>query len=377
MHLSFRFPINIQTGSINSDHIFNILKKRGSLPIFISSKEENGSRADFHFLKKKIHTKKFISYFSLSNNLDFSLLNNITRYIHLTSCNIIVAFGGFYSLNIAKIIALAVNYKCSIDDLYIDKVNLKNQNINKSIDIFYIPTSVKFGLEYNSSFFLYNKDFGYKLSSYSYEKLINTIYIDPKIYSSKLEFFQISLLSLIGFNIDCILSKNTNPLTINITLKSLDITIQCIENILNGNYEINNLKADLILANHFLGISYFNTQAGIFYSLASSIFFSTDLKIQESISVVFPHLLDYLLNYDSDIYNTILKTFKKESISDLMSFIKDVYKKFEIPTQLKSYGVDKNIIPVISDIAYESPYFKLSKKELSKKELDAILLMCY
>ena len=382
MNLNFYFPTNIQTGSINTDILFKKIYKNGSLPIFISSNEENKNRLDYNFLKDKIKNYNFISYNYLSKEPDFLDLDNIARYSYLSNCNLIVTFGGIYSLNIAKIISIIMGYRCLVNDLYIDKITFnKPQNSKKHIPIFFIPTGILAGLEYNSSIFLFNKEFGYKILNYHPNHLVKSIFIDTSIYTNDLQNFKLLVLSILALNIDSLLSENKNDLTSKFCIQSIIIILECIDHIIKNDKSIENIKKKIVLANHLLGLSYRNTQPGIFYALASGLHFCTKLNIFQSIYIILPYLLSYFLNYDSENdYTNILTSFQNKKINNsqqLLDFIENIYKKFEIPIKLSNYDVKKENISTICEQIYESCFFKKSNIKLTKKELEAILLMSY
>jgi len=310
-------------------------------------------------------------------NTDY--IDSAVYFARKTRCDVIIGFGGIHSINSAKAVALLVNNHLFCEDLF------SYPDVQKPVNLITIPVSPLFGFEIIP--YLYLADIQEDIN-----RIYNNNYLYPsatvidsqvflKIPEDRITHYGLSTLSIAT---ESVISKKNNGIINSFALRAIDLTFK---NLPLAFREPDNEE-------HRLNLAYASVMGGMAFtvselsvSLAISLALSsiTALRVETAMALMLPHVMEYNLTASPGKYVQMSKVMDEnvKDITVIEAAIKAVegVRKLEldvdIPQRLSQYEISKNIFSRAAEIALTYPFIENAPRQLTKDEIETILIAAY
>ncbi len=307
-------------------------------------------------------------------------IDKTVNFLKKTGNDIIIGFGGMESINASKAISLLLsNYLFSYDLLDNDS------QLASPINLITIPSYPIFGFEIAPTLYLNEIHELSKQSYYNYSLFPKATVIDPNLsFSTKDEtLIKMSICSL-AIATESIISQKSNEIintyalkTIDLIFRNLPITLRDRENTI--------ARYQLSLASIMAGITFSTAYLSASLAISLAIASRTEISIEDSMSIILPHIMEYNLTSSPGKYVQMSKVMG-EDVKDItvieaaikaVEGIRKLLTDMEIPQKLSYYSISKSDFKEIARLSVSYSFLKNSPRDMNESEIETILISSY
>lgn len=383
MKPDFNLPTAIYIKQDLKNNIAEIAENFGSRAILITTSE------DFEIFYKSIEE---ISKQLRDNNIGCIIYDELppspttedidvaVSFIQKTNSNLIIGFGGIESLNAAKAITLLYKNHIFCNNLF------KNPELTSDpLPLVNIPAYPLFGFEIAPILYLVDINSLTKKVYYNESIYPKATIVDPNfamtIHDEKAIKATISSLAIAA---ESIISTENNDIINTYSLKSIDLIFRNLPLLYSESKNIVPRMA-LATASVMAGIAFSISYLSVAFAISLAITSKTQMNIEDAMSVVFPHIMDFNLTSSPGKYVQMAKVMgeKVKDITVIEAAIKSVESirrletDVEIPMRLSAYNISKTTFKEISQLAMSYPFINNTPRELNTNEIETILIAAY
>jgi alcohol dehydrogenase class IV len=370
---------------IKEDIIYNIgeiIKQYGNKVLIITTSiDYKKNNTTLKIISQTLNNNNIgcIIYDEMPENPDTEYIDSAVRFAKMSQCDLIIGFGSNNSINAAKATALLMNNNIFCSEIF------GNPDINTPVNLVIIPTIPLFGFELLPVFYITEIRKKIKLIYKNSKIFPKTIIIDPKIAaSSSEEDLTESSISILAMSTESVVSKKTNDFINTYALKSIDIIFKTLPLAYRDLKNVNH-RIKLAMASIMAGIAFTTTELSLALSISLALSSKFNIQVEKSMGLILPHIMEYNLTSSSGKYVQMSKVMDEElkDITVIEAAIKAVegVRKLEIdidiPQRLFQFDISKNDFPEVAEIALSYPFLENAPRNLTKDEIETILIAAY
>lgn len=383
--VNYHFPPKLHIEIDCGSKIGNFVKNIGSRFLVVACQKELQNdliTSELMNIKNSIerNTEGTIIYDDIDSAPTFKDLDTAAHFARQAQVNSIIAYGGYESMNAAKVISLLAT-----NDLFAEELLLGSKlHKKRPLPLISIPVMPLMGTECSPFCTILDSD--KRRRYFSHQDLFPELIIsDPKIGShmSPSDIAKTSS-STLAAAVDTILSKFSNDVTNSSSLRAIELISK---NILTSIRDQKNLNAKnaLYTGSLLVGIAQSVNSLGLCFALALATVSLTKLDIFQAMSLLLPHVMEYNLTNSANRYVMIARALDEDisSISIIEAAIKAVegirkiYIDLKIPQKLSEYEVKRSELNSIAAMTTTFPFLDSLTRELPKNEIETILAAAY
>ncbi len=359
-----------------------ILKNLGSRVLLITTTSDLEKFGEtLEIISSSINSSKlgFLIYDEIGEVPNTEYIDSATYFAKKSHCDVILGFGGINSMNAAKAVSVLANNYLFCEDLF------ENPSIAPPIPLVTLPTHPLSGFEILP--LLYLRDLQEPIKKiYTHRHLFPKItIIDPMItLNLDDETTTNSGVSSLAIATESVISKGANGLINAYALRAIDLIFKNLPLVYREPHN-QNARTQLSMASLMSGIAF--TVSNLSISLAVALALSTRLSepINKLMGVILPHIMEYNLTTSPGKYVQMSKVMDEDvkEITVIEAAIKAVegVRKLEIeidmPQRLSQFDITKTDFSRIADIAMGYPFIQNAPRQLSRDEIETILIAAY
>ncbi len=320
-----------------------------------------------------------IIYDEIPDNPDTEYVDSAVYYAKITKCDVILGFGGIDSINASKAVALLANNHFFCVDLF------ENPEVKPPITLLTVPALPLFGFELIPMFYITEIKEMIKKIYKSIDVYPRAVIIDPKLaVISSEEAIAESSIGTLAISAESVVSKRTNDYVNTYALKSIDIIFKTLPLAFRDPKNINH-RAKLSTASIMSGIAFSTTELSLSLAISLALSSKFNISVEKCMGLMLPHIMEYNLTSSSGKYVQMSKVMDEEirDITVIEAAIKAVegVRKLEIdvdiPQRLFHFDIQKSEFSKIAEIALSYPFIANAPRQLSKDEIETILIAAY
>ncbi len=310
-----------------------------------------------------------------TENIDFAV-----SFVKKTNCDAIIGFGGVESINAGKAISLLTNNYIFCYDLF-----SKGELSQPAIPLITMPAHPVFGLEIAPMLFL--NDIHDRIKKTYFNQLLYPVaaIVDPilSIKMSEEKAIKCSIATL-AIASESVISTMNNDIINTFALKSIDMIFR---NLPSSYREPQNVlpRVYLATASAMSGIAFSIAYLSITLSISMALASKTEISIENAMSVILPHIMEFNLTTSPGKYVQMSKVMGEDvkDITVIEAAIKAVeaIRKIEMDTdvaqKLSQYSVPKFLFGEIATLAMTYPFHENAPRPLNANEIETILVAAY
>lgn len=320
-----------------------------------------------------------IIYDEIPGNPDTEYVDSAVYYAKMTMCDVIIGFGGIDSVNAAKAVALLTNNNLFCSSLF------ENPKIKPPVSLVIIPAIPLFGFEVLPAFYVTEIKQMVKNVYKNRSIFPSAIIVDPDIAAgTNEEAAADSSISILAISMESVISKKTNDFLNTYALKSIDIIFKTLPLAFRDPKNINH-RIKLATASIMSGIAFATTELSLSLSISLALSSLYSIPVEKAMGLILPHVMEYNLTSSSGKYVQMSKVMDEElkDITVIEAAIKAVegVRKLEIdvdiPQRLFQFDISKDKFSKAAEIALSYPFLNNSPRQLTRDEIETILIAAY
>jgi alcohol dehydrogenase class IV len=359
-----------------------IIKKFGSKVLIITTSDDfTKYHPIIETLTKALNDYNIgtIVYDEIPDNPDTEYVDSAVYYSKITKCDVIVGFGGIDSINASKAVALLTNNHLFCNDLF------ENPEVKPPVTLVTIPALPLFGFELIPMFYVTEIKEMIKKVYTSMDIYPKAIIVDPKIAAiSSEDAIAETTISTLAISAESVVSKKTNDFVNTYALKSIDIIFKTLPLAFRDPKNINH-RAKLSIASIMSGVAFSTTELSLSLAISLALSSKFNIPVERCMGLMLPHIMEYNLTSSSGKYVQMSKVMDEEirDITVIEAAIKAVegVRKLEIdvdiPQRLFQFDIQKSEFTKVAEIALSYPFIANAPRQLSKDEIETILIAAY
>ncbi len=378
----FNVPTKIYVRNNILNDIGDIVSTYGSRALIITNTTDFIHFQDtIDYISRRCIDKKIgcIIFDEIPPDPNTDYIDSAVYFARKTRCDVIIGFGGIHSINSAKAVSLLINNHLFCEDLFSYPV------VQKPVNLVTIPVSPLFGFEIIPYLYLADiQEDANRVYNHPYLYPGATV-IDSKIFlktpGDRMTQYGISTLSMAT---ESVISTSNNGIINSFALRAIDLTFK---NLPLAFREPDNEQ-------HHLNLAYASIMAGIAFtvselslSLAISLALSsiTSLRVETAMALMLPHVMEYNLTASPGKYVQMSKVMD-ENVKDItvieaaikaVEGVRKLESDVEIPQRLSQFEISKNTFSKAAEIAMSYPFIENAPRQLTKDEIETILIAAY
>jgi len=379
----FFLPTRIQFERDTTYKIGSYVREFGSRVLLLNLRSDNKNPDELAILKNGLqkHAEGVILYDDFESEPTSDQVDSITYFAKKSHADLIVAYGSIDTFSTAKAVSLLATNSLFAADILSGKAKIKH----KPLPVISIPVEPALGEEISPSFTLIDSRDGMR-RYYEHESLfpVATFY-DPKIMS----YMKPDDIARVGggamvFSIESQLSPRHNPLSGALVLKAIDIIRRNLFDLYQdpGNEKI---MTTMMWAYVMQAIAAVSSPMGVTYAAALSLKTMAGVNFYDALSLVLPHVMEYYLTAAPTQYISIARSLGEDvkDVSVIEAAIKAVegvrrlFLEVNLPTRLSEFNVKKHMLGDIARATSLFPHINNAPRQLSRNEIESILLSAY
>ncbi len=359
-----------------------IIKKFGTKVLLIISSEDFARyNPAIEIIVKSLNSYNIgcIIYDEIPGNPDTEYVDSAVYYAKMTNCDVIIGFGGIESINAAKAVALLTNNNLFCSALF------ENPKVKTPVDLIIIPSIPLFGFEVIPAFYV--TEIKEMIRNVYRNRLIfpKAIIVDPNIAAgTNEEAVADSSISILAISMESVISKKTNDFLNTYALKSIDIIFKTLPLAFRDPRNINH-RIKLAMASIMSGIAFATTELSLTLAISLALSSIYNISVEKAMGLILPHVMEYNLTSSSGKYVQMSKVMDEElkDITVIEAAIKAVegVRKLEIevdiPQRLFQFDISKDKFSKTAEIALAYPFLNNAPRQLTKDEIETILIAAY
>jgi alcohol dehydrogenase len=384
--VNFHFPSKVHIEIDCTHKVGRFIKQTGDRFVIVSTQSELNTQvsSELSVIKSSIEssTEGVILYDDIEKEATFKGLDTAAYFVRQAQANCVIGFGGFESVNAAKVISLLAT-----NDLFAEEMILQKKPIKKPpLPLVIIPTMPLMGMECSPFCAIADENDGKKRKYFANPSLFpDVVIVDAKIgmHLSNSDIGKVGT-AIMAAAIDTMLSKYSNEITNSSALRAIELVSK---NVSTAYKEPKNLVAkNMLYASSILtGIAQSISSLGLCFALSLSATSQTKLDVFQAMSILLTHVMDYNLTSSANKYVMIARALDEDTseISVIEAAIKAVdrirkiYKDIKVPSKLSDFEVKKIGLPSIASLASTFSFLDSLPKDLPKNEIETILLAAF
>ena len=248
-----------------------------------------------------------------------------------------------------------------------------------------IPAYPVFGMEIIPTFYLLEIRNLTKKVFFNQSLYPRATVVDPVLsLSIDEETAMKSCISTLAMATESIISRQNNDIINTYSLKAIDLIFR---NLSVSYSESGNISPRIALSTASLmaGISFSTSFLSVTLSIALAISSKSELSVNDAMSILLPHIMDFNLTSSPGKYVQMAKVMG-ENVKDItvieaaiksVEAIRKLESDVDIPMRLSNYNISKTVFKEISDLAMTYPFLSNAPRELNPSEIETILIASY
>ena len=355
----------------------------GSRALLINIRKDQKNQDELAIIKNGLskHSEGAIVYDDLYGEPDTEQIDSVVYFAKKSHADVIVGYGGIDSFNTAKAVAILANNSCFAADLLNGKAKAKKP----ALPIITIPIEPTLGEELVPGFTIVDAESGVR-KYYDNETIFpKACFYDPKI-SSHLTSDEAARIggALLAYAIEVALSIKANPITSTLILRVIDL----VKKNLNTFYrEPDNEKAvtNMLWGSAMTGSSLPSSPLGVTYAVSMALSTETKLDFHFALALILPHVMEYYLTAAPARYVNIARSLE-ENVADIsvieaaikaVEGVRRLFLEVNLPSRLSEFDVSKGDLGKLAKLAVTYPHLANAPRQLTKNEVESILLAAY
>ena len=307
-------------------------------------------------------------------------IDKTVNFLKKTRSDLVIGVGGIESINAAKAISLLLsNFLFSYDLLENPK------NLAKPVNLITIPTYPILGFEICPTLHLNEIHQLSKQIYYNYDLFPNATIVDPNLslITEDEKLVKMSICSL-AIATESIISQKSNEIINTYALKTIDLIFKNLPTILR-NRENNTMRYQLSLASLMAGITFSTAYLSTSLAISLAIASRTDISLENSMTVILPHIMEYNLTSSPGKYVQMSKVMG-ENVKDItvieaaikaVEGIRKLLTELDIPQKLSYYNISKSDFKEIAKLTVNYPFIKNAPRDINESEVETILISSF
>jgi alcohol dehydrogenase class IV len=379
----FHLPTEIYIDNDLLNNISEIVKKFGTRTILICTS------SDFEIFQSTIEKISdslkesdigCIIFDDLPNTPNTEDIDMAVSFLKKTNCNLILGFGGINSINAAKAISLLINNYIFCNDLF-----AKAEITAPPLKFITIPAYPISGFEIVPLFFV---DEIQHLSKKAYHN--NNLYPVATIVDPSISLFiddersMKTAISTLSISTESVISKGNNEIINTYALKAIDMTFRNLP-VVFREPQNSTPRVYLSTASVMSGIAFSVAYLSVTLAISLALSSISKITLEDGMSIILPHIMEFNLTSSPGKYVQMSKVMGEEvkDITVIEAAIKAVeaIRRLEtdinIPLRLSNYDVAKSSFGEIAELALTYPFITNTPREITKPEIETILIAAY
>jgi len=371
---------------IESDSIYKVgqfIQGFGTRALIISIRKESSNSEQLAMLENGI--KKYlegsVTYEDIQNEANTEQVDSASYFAKNSHIDLVVAYGGVETIQVAKVVALLANNSVFCADL----LNGEAKVTNKPFPLVVIPSQPTLGEEMSPDSSIIVAETG-DIKYYSnYDLFPVACFYDVKVTRGLLpeDIAKIGA-GMIAYCIENLLSIRSNIIGQTILIKVIENIRKLLPKLYN---EPSNekLMSQLLWASSMIGVAASTSSFGVAYALSKSLKTDPTVDYHLALGILLPHVMEYYLTAAPKHFLSIATSLGEETedISIIEAAIKAVegvrklFMAVNLPTRLSDFDLKKHQLGGFADIAITFPQVASAPRKLTKNELESILLAAF
>ncbi|MCX7633025.1 MAG: iron-containing alcohol dehydrogenase [Turneriella sp.] len=379
----FFLPTRIQFESDSTFKIGSYVKQFGSRILLLTLKSENKNPAELNILKNGLtkHSEGVILYDDLAESPNSDQVDSVAYFAKKAHADLIVAFGSTETFALAKFVSILLTNSVFAADVLGGRVKLQNP----PIPLVTVPVEPALGEELSPAFTIRDAADGNK-KYFAHELLfpVATFY-DPKV-CEHLTSDSIARIggATLGFAIESLLSPKANPLSSALALRAIEMLRRNIPQ-LYKDAKNEKLLSTLLWNSAMVSVATVSSPVGVAFAVANALNAYAQTNFCDALSLILPHVMEYYLTAAPAQFINIARALGEDvrDISVIEAAIKAVegvrrlFLEINLPTRLSEFDVKKHELEEISRLAMVFPHLENAPRQLTRNEIESILLAAY
>lgn len=301
-----------------------------------------------------------------------------------TNCDMIVGYGGIFSINSARAVALLSNNHIFSYDL-LNRGEKVKIDLHPPVPLLTCPTWPVYGFEIAPLFFLNEIETMHKRSFFHRDLYPVSTLIDPAIAVGIGEEMSMkSGIALLAIAMEVIVSKRNNDIVNTFALKAIDFTFRNLGKIYTEPENVTS-RSQISTASVMSGIAFSTSYSSLSLGISMALSSLTNISLENAMCILLPHIMEYNLTASPGKYVQMSKVMGEDvkEITVIEAAIKAVeaVRKLEsdlsIPHRLSAYDIPKESFRSVADLAITYPFVENGPRTLSASEIETILIAAY
>lgn len=380
----FHLPTEIYIRQDIRNNIADIAKNYGSRVILVTTIPDfDIYHKSIEQIKSKLSNENIgcIIYDELPSSPTTEDIDAAVSFTQKTNCDLIIGFGGAESLNSAKAISLLTKNFIFCNDLF-----SKSAKLNSApLPMITIPAYPVFGMEITPIFYLLEIRNLTKKVFFNQSLYPRATVVDPVLsLSIPEEIAMKSCISTLAMATESIISRQNNDIINTYALKAIDLIFR---NLSVSYSESGNISPRIALSTASLmsGIAFSTSFLSVTLSIALAISSKSELNVNDAMSILLPHIMDFNLTSSPGKYVQMAKVMG-ENVKDItvieaaiksVEAIRKLESDVDIPMRLSNYNISKTVFKETSELAMTYPFLANAPRELNSNEIETILIASY
>lgn len=330
-------------------------------------------------IKSNLKTKEIEIFTGIKNDPEISIVLEGAKKMQEFNPDAIIAIGGGSPIDAAK--AMWIYYEYPDIDFNDVIKPFELPQLRKKAKFYAVPTTSGTATEVTSFSVIAKDNIKYPIADYNITP--DVAIIDTSLTASMPK----SLVANTGMDalthaIEAYVSKLKNPITDALAIKSIEMIGK---NLINSYNEDQKARENMHIAQSLAGMAFSNAILGIVHSIAhkSGKIFNIAHGMANAL------YLTYVIEFNSkvikdefiQIANALKINTNSNKVEALVTYIKDLRTKLNLPHSLKEFGVDeefyKSIRSSLAKNAVEDPCTSTNPREISVDEMEKLLDAIY
>lgn len=379
----FALPTRIQFERDINFRLGTYVREFGSRVLLLNLKSENKNPDELSILKTGLqkHSEGVILYDDFDSEPTSDQVDSITYFAKKSHADVIVAFGGLDTFSTAKAVSLLATNSLFAGDI----INGKGKVKHPPLPLINVPVFPSLGEELSPAFTIIDSHDGLR-KYYETESLFPTaVFYDSKIMDyMKAEDIARTGGGIMVYAIESQLSPHHNPISGAMVLKAIDIVRKTLPDLYRSPHD-EKLFENFVWASVMQSIASVSSPMGVSYAMGLALKTMTEMDYFDALALILPHVMEYYLTAAPTQYISIARSLGEEvkDISVIEAAIKAVegirrlFLEVNLPTRLSEFHVRKQGLSDIARATSIFPHINNAPRQLSRNEIESILLAAY
>lgn len=196
--------------------------------------------------------------------------------------------------------------------------------------------------------------------------------VDPTLtYSMPPRLTASTGLDALAHAVESYWAKSSQPYTEGLALRALKLIFENLRDSISG---IREARDNMAVASTIAGIAFSQTRTTAAHAISFPLTSFYGIEHGLAVALTLPEVIRYVYPHAKEKMDSLLRYIGLESIDELIDGIREIFVAAGLSTRLKDYGVQREDIPKIATVAMEANIIKLTPGDITKEDVEQILI---